>query len=167
MHRPLSTGAAVVATTAAVLLAGAPGARAKPAKEAPAWATVNACDPPKAPGRLGVRAFVPRRGAAEQWLRIRAQWWDAAAGKWRWVTKGGDGGWAKVGNGRTARYGGVDFVFDPPDAGHRLLLRGVANVEWRSGRKVVDRARVRTTGGHRNAKDPALRVSQRTCEIRR
>ena len=63
--------------------------------------------------------------------------------------------------------GGTTFTFPPPKAGSRIVLRGLVDVEWRVGTRVVDRARVTTTAGHRDAKDRQRRVSRSSCEITR
>ena len=61
----------------------------------------------------------------------------------------------------------ITFTVPPPDAGRRLVLRGLVEVEWRKRRRAVERRRLRTTAGHADAADPALQVSRRSCEIRR
>jgi hypothetical protein len=163
VRRSLTAAGAVAA---AALLALAPaGATAKRAAPAKPWATVNICAPADAPGDVGVRAFVPLRGTAAQWLRIRMQWWDSTAGRWKPAPRG-DGGWAKLGRGHRAVYGGTTFEFTLPDPGHRVVLRGLADIEWRSRGKVTARATVRTTAGHANPKDTALKQSHATCELR-
>jgi hypothetical protein len=161
MHRPL-TAAALAAAALALAGTGAEGAAAKPRRPAP-WATVNVCDTPQRPLVMGVRVFVPRRGTAAQWARIRVQWFDDAGRRWRRVR--GEDRWDKLGRGRAGRFGGRDFHFPAPQPGHRLLLRGVVDVQWRKRGKVVARARVRTTAGHADRKDPYLQDSRRVCEI--
>ncbi|HKE81721.1 MAG TPA: hypothetical protein VKB54_20555 [Solirubrobacteraceae bacterium] len=132
------------------------------------WATVNLCDPPSKPGAVGIRVSIPReKGAPEQWARIRLQWFDSKVRAWRRVRSGGDAGWARIGIGTRLVEGGTTFTFPPPPTDSRLVLRGVVDVEWRDGRDVVDRARLRTSGGHRDAKDPHLKVSRSSCEIMR
>jgi hypothetical protein len=112
---------------------------------------------------MGVRAFVPRRGGAAQWARIRVQWFDDATATWKRARA--DDRWDRLGSGRTSRFGGRDFQFAAPEPGHRLLLRGSVDVQWRTGGKVVARARVRTTAGHVDRKDPYLKDSRAVCEI--
>lgn len=133
--------AAVLALLCALLPAGR--ALAAPAP----WATVNVCDPADRPGAVGVRAGVPA-GPGAQWLRVRAQWWDGKARDWRAVATGGDGGWTRLGAGKTAVTGGVTFGFQPPSAGRILVVRGLVSVEWRRGAKVLRRASVRTHAGY-------------------
>jgi hypothetical protein len=130
------------------------------------WATVNLCDPPSKPGAVGIRVSIPReKGAPQQWAHIRLQWFDGSRRAWRRVTSGGDAGWARIGIGRRQVQGGTTFTFPPPKAGSRIVLRGVVDVQWRHGTKVVDRAHLRTTAGHHDAKQHQLKVSRASCEI--
>jgi hypothetical protein len=62
---------------------------------------------------------------------------------------------------------GRTFTFPLPAAGRRIVLRGRVDVEWRRGRRVVERRRMLTTAGREDPSDPALLVSRRSCEIRR
>ena len=154
--------AGVVAVLLALLPAGAP-AQSRPSP----WATINACDPPDAPGIVGVRVMVPNRRNAAQWVRIRVQFFDDTSGAWHVVRSGGEGGFAKLSKGGKPVMGGTTFTFTPPQAGQRLLLRGLVNVEWRRGRRVLARARMVTRGGHVDPNDPLLQVSAATCQITR
>jgi hypothetical protein len=131
------------------------------------WATVNVCDPPQAPGRVGVRVSVPNRRNAAQWVRIRIQFFDAARQSWRVVRSGGEARFTKLSDGGGRVLGGTTFPFTPPQPGARLKLRGLVDIEWRRGRRVVSRAQVTTRGGHADASDPLLQVSVPFCEIRR
>ncbi|MCU0313348.1 MAG: hypothetical protein MUC84_04720 [Solirubrobacteraceae bacterium] len=135
----------------AVLLAGLlPGpatAGAAPAwPEGRPWATVNLCDPADRPGAVGVRAGVPA-GPGAQWLRVRAEWWDAVTRAWLPVRSGGDGGWQRLGDGRAGVRGGTTFGFTPPQAGRVLVVRGRVDVQIRRGPKVLRRATLRTSAG--------------------
>jgi hypothetical protein len=159
----LTVGATALAGVTLVL--GAGDAAAKTRRPAP-WATVNVCDTSVQPHRLGVRAFVPRRGVAAQWARIRVQFFDDVTGSWKRVTADADDVWQKLGSGRASRFGGRNFELTPPDAGHRFLLRGVVDIQWRRGGEVVARDRVLTTAGHANLKDPELQDSRAVCEMR-
>ena len=165
MHGALRT--TLAAAVAAAVLAPAAAAAAPPTQGTGSrpWATVNVCDPPSRPAAVGVRAYVPRRGGAPaQWLRVRMEYWDADDRRWRRVREGGDGGWLKVGSGRRPVLGGTTFRFDEPPPDTRLVLRGVVDIEWRRGGRVVAEDRVRTTAGHR---DRTIKVSLRSCEIAR
>jgi hypothetical protein len=153
---------------AAALLAAVLARPAAGAKPRDLWATVNLCDPPTHAGAVGVRVSIPREeGSPSQWARIRLQFFDGKARAWRLVRSGGDAGFARVGAGSRLVQGGTTFTFPPPRAGSRIVVRGLVDVEWRRGRRVVDRARLQTTAGHDDARDRHLRVSRSSCEIKR
>ena len=162
MHRPLRLVLPAIATVALAAAASVPAAGA--AGRHP-WATVNVCDPPAEPGAVGVRVLLPRRAGGAQWARVRLEYFDATARVWRPVRSGGDSGWSRIGRGRRPVLGGTTFTFPPPPAGSRIVLRGLVAFEWRRGRRVLARSRVRTTAGHGVRADPSLRVSLRVCEI--
>ena len=122
---------------------------AVPAGRPAPWATVNLCDPVGRPGAMGVRAGVPA-GPGAQWIRVRAEWYDASTRSWS-LAAGSDGGWLRLGDGSKGVRGGSTFTFPVPAAGKVLLLRGRVSVQWRAG-KTVRRSRiVRTSGGHANS----------------
>jgi hypothetical protein len=157
-----------VALAVALVALLALGAHAASAQFRPSpWATVNACDPPQAPGSIGVRVSVPNRRDAAQWVRVRIQFFDSNRESWRVVRSGGEGGFTKLSDGGTRVLGGTTFPFTPPQPGTSIRLRGLVDVEWRRGRRVVSRAQVITRGGHANAADPLLQVSAPFCELRR
>ena len=158
-------GRAFLAAAAALaaLVAVAPSATAQ-FRPSP-WATINACDPPNAPGSVGVRVSVPNRADAAQWARIRIQFFDGTRGVWSVVRKGGDGGFVRLSGGGGRVFGGTTFTFTPPAAGNQIKLRGLVDVEWRRGRRVVSSAQVVTHANHRSGVDPLLAVSQATCVI--
>jgi hypothetical protein len=131
------------------------------------WATINACDPTGAPGAVGVRVSVPNRGDAPQFLRIRIQFFDTSRRAWRVVRTGGDTGFRRLSSGGGRFFGGTTFTITPPKAGSSVTLRGLADIQWRRGRRVVSRAQVRTQGGHVDGNDPLLQVSAPTCVIHR
>lgn len=159
---------AAAAIAATLLTAAAAHAREPSAGRGDLWATVNACDPMAAPGSVGIRVSIPRgRRSPTQWARFRVQFYDAARKAWRPVRAGGDTGFARIGAGRSLVFGGSTFTFTPPAAGARLKLRGVVDVQWRRGIKVLDRAFVRTTSGHGDRSDAQLRVSSAACVITR
>jgi len=64
-------------------------------------------------------------------------------------------------------FGGTTFTFTPPTAGNQIKLRGLVDVQWRRGRRVVSSAQVVTHANHRSGVDPLLAVSQATCVIAR
>jgi hypothetical protein len=151
----------------AVLAGGAraPGADAQ-VRRSP-WATINVCDPPSARGQVGVRAAVPNRADAAQWIRTRLQFFDRTRRAWRVVRTGGDTGYRRLSRGGSRFFGGTTFTITPPAAGNSVTLRGLVDVQWRRGRRVISAAQVTTHGGHADASDPLLQVSAPTCVIRR
>jgi hypothetical protein len=116
---------------------------------------------------VGVRASMPNRGDAAQWVRIRVQFFEASTGAWRVVRRGGDTGFRKLSDGGGRVLGGTTFMFSAPKAGSRLKVRGLVEFEWRRGRRVVSRVRLHTSAGHTDASDPLLSISQPSCEISR
>ena len=165
MRRPLT--AALVVLLPAVVTDAAQAAPVVPASDL--WATVNKCDPPDQPGAVGVRYSVPRRrGGGAQWARVRLQFFDGSARQARALpASAGQGRFVRLGDGVGTVMSGRTFTFPLPASGRRIVLRGRVEVEWRRGRKVLDRRRMLTTGGHDDLGDPALAVSRRSCEIRR
>src|SRR4051794_28938568 len=103
-------GAALVMSAvalAALTAAPSAGAQFRPSP----WATINACDPPSAPGGVGVRVAVPNRGDAAQWIRIRIQFFDGTRGAWRVVRSVGAGGVDNVRDGCGRVVGGATLTF--------------------------------------------------------
>jgi len=164
----MSTRVLVSAALLLAALTSAPAGAAAKEEHSDLWATVNLCDTPAKPGAVGVRVSIPReKGAPRQWARIRLQWFDGSDRAWRLVRSGGDAGWARIGIGTRLVQGGTTFTFPPPKPGARIVLRGLVDVEWRDGTKVVDHARLTTTAGHRDGKDKQRRVSRSSCQITR
>ena len=110
---------------------------------------------------------MPNRSDAAQWIRVRIQFFDGTRASWRVVRSGGDGGFTKLSDGGGRVFGGITFTFTPPTAGHLLKLRGLVNVEWRRGRRVISRQQITTHGGHASGVDPLLALSAPVCEIQR
>lgn len=166
--RPRGGALLALALAATLLLSLAVGAGAARAQFVPnPWATINACDPADDPGSVGVRVSVPNRRDAAQWVRIRIQFFDGTLGSWRVVRSGGDAGFTKLSDGGGRVFGGTTFTFTPPAAGRQVKLRGLVDVQWRSGRRVVSRTQITTHGNHRSSVDPLLAVSLPTCVITR
>jgi hypothetical protein len=96
----------------------------------PAGATVNICG--AGAGTLGVRVSAPYRGdELSPWVRIGVEYYSTEDGAWHAVDAGGDSGWFQAGGPGTGADTGYTFPFLAPDPGHRLLMRGVARIEWR------------------------------------
>jgi len=166
--RPRGAALFALALAATLLLSLAVGAGAARAQFVPnPWATINACDPADDPGSVGVRVSVPNRRDAAQWVRVRIQFFDGTLGSWRVVRAGGDGGFTKLSDGGGRVFGGTTFTFTPPAAGRQVKLRGLVDVQWRAGKRVVSRTQITTHGNHRSSVDPLLAVSLPTCVISR
>jgi hypothetical protein len=164
----LRPGTALLVAAAVLLASLAAGAASAPAQFVPQpWATINVCDPPAAPGSVGVRVSVPNRRSAAQWARVRIQFFDGNRGSWRVVRSGGDGGFKKLSDGGGRVFGGTTFTFAPPQAGKQLKLRGLVDVQWRSSGRVVSRTQITTHGNHASGVDALLAVSLPTCVISR
>ena len=150
---------------AAVLAAATPAASAQFRPQP--WATVNAFDPPAYGCSVGIRVSVPNRRDAAQWIRIRIQFFDTERQAWRVARLGSEARFTKLSDGGGRVLGGTTFTFTPPAVGSRLKVRGLVDVEWRRGRRVVSESQVTTRGGHADAADPLLLVSAPFCEMRR
>jgi hypothetical protein len=98
-------------------------------REAPG-ASVNICG--GGAGTLGVRVSAPYRGEElAPWVRVAVEYYSTQDGAWHAVDAGGDSGWFPAGGPGTGSDTGWTFPFLAPEAGHRLLMRGIAHVEWR------------------------------------
>ena len=166
MHRPIRL--AVALTALALLL---PAASAE-ARERHLWATVNICDTPKNPDRVGVRGRMPGTGRRESMrLRIALQYRDA--GEWR-NDEDLVSPWLGAGSAlRLFGETGYTFALRPP-AGRSSLVRGVVRFEWRDRRRrngrlvwvVTKRKRVVTEGRHRTRQADPRNFSAATCLVR-
>lgn len=132
------------------------------------WATVNLCDTPERPGAMGIRAYVPSRGGKlDQWMRIRVQWFSTADNQWHAVRTAGETPWERVGMGASDVEAGYTFTFQLPSADHRLLMRGVVDMEWRRGDRVRARDKRMTEIGHADPADPLRLDSRADCQVER
>jgi hypothetical protein len=101
-------------------------------REAPG-ASVNLCG--EGAGTLGVRVSAPYRGDdLAPWVRISVEYYSTQDGAWHAAPAGGDSGWFPAGGPGTGSDTGWTFSFLAPEPGHRLLMRGIARVQWRGGR---------------------------------
>jgi hypothetical protein len=149
-----------IALSVLALLALPAAATGRPAQEADdrLWATVNVCDSPAYPNRLGVRGSMPglkRRSLME--MRFQAQYRDAG-GEWHAIRNGADSDWRRVGRRRGGSVeSGWTFEFLAPRGGGEHVLRGLVRFRWTIAGTVVRRAHEVTEGGHRSAMggDPA------------
>lgn len=162
----------VLACALAALPASAADARRSPNL----WATVNICDTPAHPDRMGVRARMPGNGTSQQmWMRFQAHWFDEQANRWRAIGRAATSRWIRLGHARVrSRETGYTFAFDPPPAGTRFVVRGVVDYQWRAKRRrgstrrwvVVRRERLNTrtrSGNVRGADPPGF--SSGLCEL--
>src|SRR5262245_53840827 len=133
------------------------------ARQAPLWATVNVCDSPKQPDRIGVRASMPGtpKGARLS-MRFRVQY--RAGDEWRDVADA-DSGWVNVGvaRGSQVEYG---WSFTFAKGTKSTLLRGVVRFRWRRGDALPRQAEEATEAGHRSSAgaDP-VGYSAATCAL--
>src|SRR3954469_11403391 len=118
----LALGAALAAVPASAAAAG----------QEPASATVNVCGG-DGTGDIGVRVSAPFRGDdVAPWVRITVQYYSDDDGGWH-AAANGDSGWFQAGPTGTGADTGYTFPYRAPDKGSKLVLRGVAEIEWRSG----------------------------------
>src|SRR4051794_25501141 len=149
MTKAISTLLAA-ALTALAAAAGPAAAKTKPNF---LWATVNVCDTPRHPDRMGLRARMPGNGTRQRmYIRFTAQY--RSGGRWKRV-KGARSGWDYAGSARFRwKESGITFEFNTPKPGAGYVMRGFAQFQWRAKRKhrrgwrVVRRAHRLTRGGH-------------------
>jgi hypothetical protein len=129
------------------------------------WTTINICNTPANPSRIGIRGQMPALGfPARLSMTVQVDYWDAAAKVFRPVP--GATGHAQVKLGTVldgVEQGGHTFRF-PAGTG---LLSGTITFQWRRGGKVVGHISKPATGGHHgvNGGDPPHR-SAASCVIR-
>jgi hypothetical protein len=130
------------------------------------WATVNVCDTPKQPNRMGVRARMPGNGErGKMYARFTAQFRDADG--WKRVEGRGQSDWLLVGR-SIFRYQelGFTFSFGAPAKGRSYLMRGLVQFQWRNRKgRVVARARRLTEAGHPTRSSDPKRFSAARCRI--
>ena len=115
------------------------------------WATVNVCDTPRKPDRMGIRGSMPGTGkSGEMFMRFRVQFFAGKRG-WRTVRDAdADSGFISAGSSRfKVRQTGVTFHFPPPEGG-AFRMRGMVDYEWRARGRVVKGTRRYTESGHKS-----------------
>jgi hypothetical protein len=139
MRRQLVTAVIVFAALAA------PGSAAA----ASPWASVNVCDSAASPNGVGVRAGLPGNGSgAQMYARFTAQWRNPRSGAWQPVEGIPTSPWLSAGSARQlAAQVGWTFQFEQPPPGTTFQVRGLAELQWRSGRAVTRSQRLVTRGG--------------------
>ena len=129
-----------------LLLALAAPSTAGAAVPADLWATVNACDSPRFPDRVGVRAALPGDGTGKRmYARFRLQFYSATERAWLPVSNGNSPR-LYVGSARRDRQTGWTFRVNPPRRGGSFLLRGVADLQWKKKTYRLKRVRVKRAG---------------------
>ena len=130
------------------------------------WATVNVCDTPKQPDKMGVRARMPGNGRpGRMYMRFTAQFRDEDG--WKRVEGRGRSDWLLAGR-SVFRYRelGFTFSFGAPATGRSYLMRGVVDFQWRNRKgRVVARARRITEDGHPTSSSDPKRFSAARCRI--
>jgi hypothetical protein len=122
LRRALTLTSALIATAPATLL----GSPAIASSDAPPSASVNACGP-----SFGVRVSAPYRGESlAPWVRISVSYYSSQDGGWH-PAAAGDSGWFPAGPAGTGADTGYTFFYANPSEGHRLVLRGNAQIDWR------------------------------------
>jgi hypothetical protein len=118
------------------------------------WATINVCNVPVAKPRgykqIGVRVQIPALGfTARLYMTLGIQFWEGA--RKGYVRTNVQYGPKTIGLAvHSPRQGGYSFYFPSPPAGGSYLMRGVATLEWRIGKKVLARATRVTGAGYKN-----------------
>jgi hypothetical protein len=153
----------LLAAAAALLALAAAPAPAQALRTRYLWATVNICDTPRFPDKLGVRARMPGDGTRRQmFMRFSAQFRDDD-GRWRTLRPRGTTAYFRAGTAlRAWQEVGYTFDIDVP-AGDRVRLRGVVRYQWRRGTRVVRRAREVTERGHPTRESDPRGYSTGTC----
>ncbi len=116
------------------------------------WATIDACNPPEHPNRVGVRGSMPGDGRSRDklYMSFRLQYLNTTTNVWVDVVNA-TSKFAPVGAGATARQGGTSFQLLAPAAGKpAVTMRGVADFQWRRGKKVLLSAARVSTAGHKS-----------------
>ena len=160
----------VALAAGALLLAPATASAAVPPVERSddLWATVNICDTPAHPNKIGIRGSMPGLGRrASLYMRFQVHYLSASDGKWHTIEANGDSGYVKVGvASKRVLETGRTFRFLPPPDGGAHTLRGAVTFVWRRKGRTVQRVREITEGGHRSTKgaDPEG-YSAAVCQI--
>lgn len=163
-----ATIAAIAVTMTGAAVAGAVGVPVPVSVSSP-WATVNVCDTSAHPNAVGVRGSMPGTGRQRTHLYLRVQLQFRRTGtSWASLGRSGDSGWIDAGRTKVrARQAGRTFTITPPAKGEdAYVLRGRVSFEWRRGSRVLKRAQVLTTSGHRGVAGGDPRgFSAATCSI--
>jgi hypothetical protein len=153
-------------TLTALLLAlavAAPG-EASAAPQGPLWATVNAC----APNTVGMRASVPGDSTPkQQFVRFSAQWWSQLKQDWLPIGGAPDSPWLPAGSALSiSSQAGWTFSIQQPPPGAVFLIRGIAQIQWRDGGRVVrSTTRVTRAGAPGVLESNPAGTSRGSCQL--
>ena len=162
MFRALLAGLAMLAMPSAA------SAATPVERSADLWATVNICDTPAFPDKVGIRGSMPGLGRrATLYMRFEVHYLAKADGKWHTVRSNGRTKLMRVG--RTTRRvleSGYTFYVPAPSDGGAHTLRGAVTFVWKRDGRTVERVREITEAGHRSTKgaDPPG-FSAAICQI--
>lgn len=152
-----AAGAALPVIAGAASAPGPTGAQIRAAvrraeKSRDLWATLNVCNVPVAKSsgykQIGVRVQMPALGfTTHLYMTLGIQAWDAAHK--RYVTLNSRYGPKSIGLAFNApSQDGYSFYYRKPVAEKTTLVRGIATLEWRIGKRVLGRVTRPTGGGY-------------------
>jgi hypothetical protein len=126
----------------------------------PLWATVNSCSP----NAVGVRASLPGDGTRKRMrVRFTAEWWSPTSRAWVPVEGVASSPWLDAGSAEYVyQQAGWTFNFDKPAGGSQFQVRGLAEMQWLKGGRVVRSTSRVTQAG---AVGVALGGSLASCRI--
>ena len=131
------------------------------------WSTVNVCDTPKSPDKMGVRARMPGDGTRRRmYMRFTAQF-RKDDGSWEKVSGQGASRWLYAGSAlfRNEELG-YTFSFDAPPAGTNYMIRGLVQFQWRNSKqRVIRHSHAYTTAGHSSKGADPPGYSAASCTI--
>jgi hypothetical protein len=112
------------------------------------WATVNACNPPNHPRKIGVRGSMPGDGHPRDvmYMRFLVQDLDPSTHTWVNVGASADSGFVRIGFATGTRQSGLSFEFKP--IATPFTLRGLVEFQWRRAGHTVHAASRPTTAEH-------------------
>jgi hypothetical protein len=118
---------------------------ARAARSRDLWATINICNTPRNPAKIGIRGQMPALGFTSRlYMDVRIEYWSGSDKRFKPTNAR-----QLIALGRTARavhQSGAIFPFNP-GAG---ILRGVITFQWRLGRKVIGKVVRRTGHGYQH-----------------
>lgn len=130
------------------------------------WATINVCDTPKQPGRVGVRGSMPGDGHPrdQMWMSFHLQYLNAS-GEWLEVEGANSSGFIKVGAADVTRQFGETFTLKPRPGKSGFQLRGEVDFRWTRDKHIVLSAHRETTADHEAEGAEPKRYSAADCTV--